>query len=222
MIQVYAKVGQREEAEAWMQKLHIAAGGPSIQAYGALMDMYAARGQYAEAESLLEKVRASGLRLNRVLFNTAIKARANAGDVAGAEHWFKVLQTEGHIPDKYSYNTLFYSLVRDGQLSRAEQLIEQMVVAGLEPDDMLRRALERASNVERAVCRDTSQAETPEGVDWLEDRATDGGRLFRRAGTSETQKDPPSGGWVQLRSEHGPYFWNVATNVTSWEPPKIA
>jgi len=58
------------------------------------------------------------------------------------------------------------------------------------------------------------------GVDWIEE-TVNGEKQYRSTKPgAEVSAEAPHQGIVQLHSpEHGPYYWDVAANTTSWDPP---
>lgn len=216
MIQLYARAGHLETAEEWMQKLRSSDAGPNVYSYAAVLDACAGTGNYVRCEELVGEMRSASIPLNLVIHNTVIKAHANAGDLPGAMRCLDRIRESLLKPDLFSYGPVFHALVHAGHLADAEGLLGQMVHACLKPGQALHQALAAARQR-----RDKEERSTFSGVDWFEESTPDGSRCFRSAhDDSEVRGELPVSGLVQLKSENGPYFWDVATNSTSWEVPK--
>merc|ERR1719433_426811 len=217
MIQVHANAGQAQVAGEWMEKLKSSGLKLTTHTYGIMIDMHAEQGDAAKCEQLLCEMKDHSLPVNLVLHNTIVKAHVNAGDFSRARHALGAISAHSLAPDNYSYNPLFYGLVRGGSLREAEDLIDEMTRASLEPHALLHQALAAAK--ERGQEAGPAAAPLPD-VDWIEEKTPEGARHFRSArGDGALRQELPVSGLVQLQSEQGPYFWNVDTNVTSWELP---
>lgn len=234
LVKICAKAKKVDRADYWKSRLDAAGFKMTQHTAGALMDEAAERGDYARCDAFLVECHQNGTELNRILFNTAMKARVNCGDMAGAEQWFQeMMKHKNCIPDIYTFNTLFHGYLRFGKLQEAQQVLDRMREAGVEQTEEHKKAIAAAQERSLGPAPKAAAEEGPQAargsaataaspsVLWVEEPGPHGTRLFRS--TREpgvVQSVPPTSGVVQLNSEFGkPYFWDVAKNVTSWEPP---
>eukprot|EP00928_Gymnodinium_smaydae_P033228 TRINITY_DN23854_c0_g1_i1.p1 TRINITY_DN23854_c0_g1~~TRINITY_DN23854_c0_g1_i1.p1 ORF type:complete len:548 (+),score=96.80 TRINITY_DN23854_c0_g1_i1:97-1740(+) len=230
MILVATRARNLAKAEEWWQKLVQSGLSPTIYSYGNLMDAHAEIGGWERCEELFGQMRAQGITPGTVIWNTLIKARAHAHDPDGADYWFRAMRDDSSVtPDLYTYNTLIYGWLRrtgearEGAISRAEELLAELKSKLPEVDserisEVVQKA--RMDLTEFAQRRERKETELAV-VDWLEEISASGLRTFRSTrDSSVVLEELPTSGIVRLRSGDGAYYyWNVATNATSWEPP---
>jgi pentatricopeptide repeat protein len=137
MMQILAKRGQPQEAEALLQRMSDSKDpdmAPDAVTYSLVFKAYAnasTRDAPEQAQQLLEKMeeryrlqRKIAIKPNTVIYNTFLSVVANIGDGERAEAILKYMEARGDLePDTISYGTVLTAWKNAGNGERAEQLL---------------------------------------------------------------------------------------------------
>eukprot|EP00434_Breviolum_minutum_P024856 symbB.v1.2.021953.t1/scaffold1926.1/size95923/9 len=134
-LQVAAKAGDTDAAEAAMEKILASGAKPSLVCYGSLISAFAKAGHVKRAEHWLEALEASNVGSpNGICLNMLISACAKSNAVDRAEYWLVKMPSLGLTPDVMSYNAVIDACARIGDVTRAESWLDKMKAAGTNPN----------------------------------------------------------------------------------------
>merc|ERR1719335_269439 len=152
VIHACGRAGDVARAKRWLSKLLEDGLEPSVKSYGAVIDACARAGQPEDALELFDEMTRREIRPSLVTFTSLARGFAAKGDFQTVEEIQARLPSAGLSPNAHFLSTLITAYVntRPRQPKRAERVFRQAVQDGVETNDYVLRAVDRALGRERA------------------------------------------------------------------------
>ncbi|CAK0884405.1 unnamed protein product, partial [Prorocentrum cordatum] len=133
VIHAYARTGNVDRAEFWLQQMVKANLVPNEVTMGSLINACAEAGKLNRAERILEAMTEDHhLKPNDICYNAVIKACVNCRSFQRAEVWMLRMRREGFALTPMTYNLFIHGCAQAGDLTLADKYLNEMIKEGCE------------------------------------------------------------------------------------------
>ncbi|CAK0884407.1 unnamed protein product, partial [Prorocentrum cordatum] len=155
VIHAYARTGNVDRAEFWLQQMVKANLVPNEVTMGSLINACAEAGKLNRAERILEAMTEDHhLKPNDICYNAVIKACVNCRSFQRAEVWMLRMRREGFALTPMTYNLFIHGCAQAGDLTLADKYLNEMIKEGCEANritfNLLLNLCANRGEVERA------------------------------------------------------------------------
>eukprot|EP00439_Symbiodinium_sp_Y106_P078062 s1258_g16.t3 len=130
----FAKLGQAEKAQHWLEEMIRQGLEPSPESVGAVAAAWAQRGKPLHAEMCLREMSGRHLEPSPSMVTSLVHGCSKAGQTKAGAAFVEQLQKEGTTPTVEVYNAMLSGCARLGKTREAEAKFREMLDASLQPD----------------------------------------------------------------------------------------